>query len=223
MIIPYHTCRMIRLTLENGVCQDAICGLIQHAAFLCQPWFAVPADVEEACRVGKAAMTLFERFDSSEIIPEVFYCYYGFVAVNKEPLQLCTDHLRKGFEVGVSAGDATIACYNSIHLIRTALLGGEELSSLLKEADYHLEVLTSFRIKLSMPYINAYRETISTLIDKGQSTAPQTTESKTVIPSYEAEPNASNTVYAQRHNETLYFNKVLQSFWLGYSERTHHW
>jgi len=119
--------------------------------------------------------------------------------------------------VGISGGStANIAFYNSIHLVRLSLLCGVKLSSLLEETDSHLEVMTRFHNKLSMPYLLAYRETISLLIDKGQSTG-----SSRKMENYEE--MTSNAVYAQRHNETQYFNKMFQAFWQGHSSRCHHY
>ena len=61
-----------------------------------------------------------------------------------------------------------------------------------------------------MPYVSAYRETIVTLINKGQSTGGP-------------EEITSNAIYANRHKETIYVNNTLQSFWLGFSTRCHHY
>ena len=117
--------------------------------------------------------------------------------------------------VGISSGDsATFAFYNSIHLVRTALLGGENLTSLLKETDYHLEVMARFKNKLSMPYLSAYRDTIISLI--GKADTPQNGNTNQLAAT-------SDSLYAQRHNETIFFNRVLQSFWMGYSTRCHHY
>lgn len=95
--MPYLGCRMIHLSLEHGVCPDSVFGFVQYAAMICQSSKLVPS-IKEACRVGKAVMSLLKRFDSAEIVPKVYFCYYGFVAVHTEPLQLCADKLRKGFE-----------------------------------------------------------------------------------------------------------------------------
>ena len=39
-----------------------------------------------------------KRFDSSEMVPKICFCYFGFVGVHTEPLQVCSENLRKGFE-----------------------------------------------------------------------------------------------------------------------------
>ena len=118
--------------------------------------------------------------------------------------------------VGISSGDsATFAFYNSIHLVRTALLGGENLTSLLKETDYYLEVMARFKNKISIPYLSAYKDTITTLI--GKADTPQNGNTNQMA------ATSDSSLYAQRHNETIYFNRVLQSFWVGYSTRCHHY
>lgn len=89
---------MIQLSLKHGVCQDSVFGFLQYSAILCQQHKLTP-DIREACRVGKMAMALLKRFDSSEkILPKVYFCYFGFIGVHTEPLQTCTDRLRRGFE-----------------------------------------------------------------------------------------------------------------------------
>ena len=96
-------------------------------------------------------------------------------------------------------------------LARCALLGGEHLPSLLKETDVHLEAMHRFGNNLSVPFVSAYRETMSTLIDKGEHTANNSFN-----------VDMDNELYAQRQNETVWLNKMLQNFWLGYATRCHH-
>ena len=96
-------------------------------------------------------------------------------------------------------------------LVRTGLLGGEHLPSLLKEADFHLEAMHKFHNTITVPITSAYRETISILTDKGEHTSKK---------SYEVD--TSNTMYAHRYNDDLWLNKMLQAFWLGHATRCHH-
>jgi len=216
MIMPFIGCRMIRISLEHGVSLDSVVGLVIYSGVYCQQ--SKLPNIREACRIGKVAMSMLKRFDSSEVLPRVNCFYYGFTAVHVLPLQVCSANLRKGFKVGMSAGDsATDAFYNSIHLIRITLLSGENLPALLEETDYHLEAMTRLHNKVSIPYLLAYRETIAMLIDKGESTGAKQNYGKL---EEEIEPNA---VYAMRHKETLFLNRALQSFWLGYTQRCHHY
>jgi len=93
---------------------------------------------------------------------------------------------------------------------RSSILGGENLRLLLEEVDYHLEVMVRMRNTISLPYVSAYRETLSLLIDKGENT---TNKSNGIL---DHEMKSHNPVYEQRHAETICFNKMLQSFWLGH-------
>ena len=95
--MPFLGCRMITLTLEHGVSQDSVFGFVQYAGLLCQQCNLIP-EIREACRIGKAALSLLQNFDSSDLVPKVYFCYFGFVAVHTESLKLCTSKLRMGFE-----------------------------------------------------------------------------------------------------------------------------
>jgi len=224
-IMAFLGCRMISISLEHGVCEDTVYGMVLYSAVLCQQCKLV-SDIREACRVGNIGMSMLKRWvDSSDILPKVTHCYYGFVALHTLPLQECSDNLRKGFEVGMSSGDSAVnAFYNSMHLSRIALLSGENLSAILKEIDYHLEVMMRFCNKVSMPHVQAYRETISILIDKGESTGPNPKRNYACpyIPS-RIEKMDSNSIYALRNKENVYINRTMQSFWLGYSQRCYHY
>ena len=96
-LMPFIACRIVKLSLEHGIFKDSILGFLQYSAILCQQ--TKPGlPIDNACRVGKVAMKLLDRFDSSDLIARTHFCYYGVVATHTEPLQHCTDQLRKGFE-----------------------------------------------------------------------------------------------------------------------------
>ncbi len=102
---------MIGLTLRHGVCEESIYSFIHYAAMICQRGRDV-SGIQEACRVGKVAMSLLKRFSSPEIVPKIFSCYFGFVAVHTEPLNTCADNLRSGFEgEHLSVNFATSFCF----------------------------------------------------------------------------------------------------------------
>ena len=53
--------------------------------------------IQEACRIGKLAMAVLKRFDSStDIVPILYLIYYGFVGTYSESVQSCSNHLYKG-------------------------------------------------------------------------------------------------------------------------------
>ena len=57
------------------------------------------ADIHEACRIGKLAMSALKQFDSyMDQMSRVFYIYYGFVAPLTEQLH----HVQKIFVEGLN-------------------------------------------------------------------------------------------------------------------------
>jgi hypothetical protein len=88
---------MIGLTLRHGMCEESVYSFIQYAATVCQKCRDT-SGIQEACRIGKVAMSLMKRYSSPEIVPKIFSCYFGFVAPHTEPLPVCADNLRRGFD-----------------------------------------------------------------------------------------------------------------------------
>jgi hypothetical protein len=100
----WGSCRTIKLSLENGISPDSLFGFLLYSGTVCMQSKSSAA-IKEACRVGKAVISLVNRpgFQSTLIVPRAMFVYYGLVAIWTESLQLCTTNLRKGFE-----GDETI-------------------------------------------------------------------------------------------------------------------
>ncbi|KAL3760940.1 hypothetical protein ACHAWU_009619 [Discostella pseudostelligera] len=211
----YLGCKMVGLTLKHGVCDESVYSFIQYASITCQRCRDL-SKMQEACRIGKVAMSLLRRFNSPELVPKTFACYYGFIAVHSEPLHVCVDCLRRGFDVGISgAGAINFAFFNSVFLVRNALLSGENLLCLRKEVDYHLDIMARFKHTVFRDPVLAYRETISKLIDKAQS--PTMNEHRN------SENSTFDSMNTQRSNVIMFLNIVLQSFWLGHSDRCEHY
>jgi len=209
-------CRMIQISLEHGVCKDSIFGFVQYAAIVCNLNKSEEVKcIQEACRIGKVAMSLLQRYGSpADIMPKAYLFYYGFVAVHTEPLQICADNMRKSFEVGMSTGDSMLAVNNTILSIKIALFGGENLQACLAEVDYHLEVMHSFQHKLLLPCLLEYRETIVFLIGKSASNLKGNCANNLELIS------DANQI---KREQQKFMNKMLQSFWGGHSTRCHYY
>ena len=106
---------MIKFTLDHGICKDSAYGFVQYAAAVCHG----ASKVKEACRIGNIAMMLLKRNDSSaDIVPKVYFFYYGWVAPYTEPLQVCTKNLRKSFDIVMSTADLMSAANTSLITIK---------------------------------------------------------------------------------------------------------
>ncbi|KAL7553425.1 hypothetical protein ACHAWF_016711 [Thalassiosira exigua] len=207
-MMPYFCCRVVQLSLEHGLCEDSVVGIDQYAGVLLEKCKEIPA-IREACRVAKAAMTLHrERYDSSEIVPRL---YFGFVGHYFEPMKVCADSLCKGFAVGIAVGDAATAFYNTIRLNLVGMLAGVNLKTLLEELDRHAEAMTCLHVKIAKNSHMIQRETLLILLDSGHSTGSLAGEDDM--------PSIRDPI----HEKAVIIHKLLQSFWLGYSQRTDHY
>jgi len=210
-MFAFLTCRIVQLTLKHGICKHSIVGFVQYAALLCGN--KTTKDIEDASRIGKLALScLKKRFYSAEQLPKIYFAYYGLVAIHNEPLQSCSDMIQQGFGAGMSSGEISMALLNSIHHVNTLLIAGEKLPALLEKADYYLDLADRYKNELVKSHLLIFRDTISTLIDKGESNS-----SKSKI-------NANENACKQASSsEAMYFHRAIQAYWLGYNERWHHY
>jgi len=156
-------------------------------------------------RIAKIAMSLLERFDvGGDQISGVFMNFYGRIAWRFEPFQVCGDNLRRGFESGLSSGSNRGGFHCAFHVIKTGIISGEKLASLLKEIDHCLHLLKTYKSELIKNALLISRETVSALIDKGHATS--------------IEAKASNDF----KREPLFFHQAFRAYWQGHGVRCHH-
>ncbi|KAL3773705.1 hypothetical protein ACHAW5_001041 [Stephanodiscus triporus] len=197
-MVPFFACRMVQLTMKNGLCKYSIMGFISFAMALCDSKIA-KKDIEDASRIGKAAMSCWmKRYHTTELLPNLYLVYYGSFAFHTEPLQVCADMLRQGFDVGMSLGETGAAFFNSSQHIRTALISGERLSTLLEKVDYYLRLANTYQNETAKVFLSLHHETISILMGK--------------------EENSS-----KKDVSAIYFHRAIQAYWQGHSERCQHY
>ena len=211
-MMPFVVSRVVQLTMENGLSVYSIFGFVQFAAMLLSINFAKKG-IESASQIGKAAMSCFrKRYNTATQLPTLYLVYYGFIAINTEPLQLCAEMLRQGFDVGMSLGESGMAFFNAIQHIRIALAVGDSLPILLEKVDYYLALANTYQNEIAKAYLSIYRGTISTLIDKGVSTSASPLAIG--VPTETANANILESI----HN-----HRAIQAYWQGYSERCQHY
>ncbi|KAL3764630.1 LOW QUALITY PROTEIN: hypothetical protein ACHAW5_001823 [Stephanodiscus triporus] len=163
-------------------------------------------DIVDASRIGKAAMSCWKkRYHTTELSPNLYLGYYGFVAFHTEPLQVCADMLRQGFDVGMSLGETGVAFLNSCQHIKTALMAGGCLHTLLEKVDYYLKLTNTYQNETAKVILSLQRETISILMGKGGN-------------AIDVQDAASEQILS-----VMYFNRANQAYWQGYSERCLHY
>ena len=83
------------------------------------------------------------------------------------------------------------------------MLAGANLQNLLQECDYYLTMANKYEIVFSKTLLLLFRESISVLIGKNEAGNPVTEHALI--------------------RESVYFQRAVQSYWLGFTERCQHY
>eukprot|EP00986_Skeletonema_menzelii_P003845 scaffold1255_cov199-Skeletonema_menzelii.AAC.1 len=158
--------------------------------------------------IAKSAMSLAERFNLSHQLAELRLNFY-MGAGSLEHFHSCAEGLRGGFRSGLSYGNANMAFYCALLAAHFSFISGEkDLTSLMTEIDYYLHLLETYKSDVAKNLLLCIRETVSTLIDKGETTS---IEAKA---SYGDLNDPGNKLL-----ETYNYYQMLRNFWQGYSQR----
>ena len=149
-------------------------------------------------------MSYLDRSNLGDNIAVLYSAYYGRIAWRFEHLQLCIGNLRRGFESGMSSGSPEGGFRCAIYVIVFSICSGEKLLPLLKEIDYFLHLLGSYNHVFARNYMLTFRETVSTLIDRGDVT------------------NIKAKASFSSGESAVLVQKAIRMYWLGYTERCNH-
>ena len=199
-----------QLTMQHGLSKYSIMGFVQYAVMLCGN--ALAKDIQSASRIGKAAMSCFDkRFNSlAEQVPSLYLAYYGEVAPYFEPLQSCAEMARQAFNAALSRGENRVAFLNAMQHIKILLFAGEKLPTILEKVDFYLKLADQYNNVIGKHILYMFRDTISTLIDRGESTSLEN-------------DGANEVMNASPSSAGIHRHRAIQSYWLGYNERCHHY
>ena len=204
-MIPFLACRVVQLTMKNGLCMHSITGFILLAAILCKKSMGENY-MECAKKIGKAAMTCFLQRYNVEKLPGTYSIYYTFVAWHSEPLQICVEKLRQGFEVGISLGESHLSFYNSSQQVMFAIIAGERLPTLLEKVDYYLRFANTTQDSVGKQFFSYYHHTIKILISGGEAWWMDIKlRCLALLPA--------------KILENIYFYSALKTYWQGHTKR----
>jgi hypothetical protein len=155
-------------------------------------------------------MSLSERFNLSDEMAELRLNFSHAVG-HLEWFHSGIQRLRVGFESALSSGNANMGFLCAVQSTVFSIISGEkELSALLKEIDYYLHLLQTYKSEMTRRFLLNSRETVSMLIDKGEAT------------SIEAKECPGDLDPGNKFLDTFYFHQAFRNYWLGFSERCHH-
>ena len=102
----YHSVTLHSLTLVSilffSLNKESVFAFLCYTSFIAHNPTVANDDIQESCRIGKAAMALMKRFEDSsselsEMVPRNF-TYWGYIATYTVNLKVCASNLKRGFE-----------------------------------------------------------------------------------------------------------------------------
>lgn len=136
------TCEMVLLSLEYGVCPASTYGLGWFGVSLAHKYGAY----EQGTAYARLARTLVQRhgYVSSESATLVAL---DQVCVWTQPLEHALGYARSAFASSYNAGNLTMSCYASLHIVFNLLVMGEYLERVEEEIDKGLDFAGRVRFR----------------------------------------------------------------------------
>jgi predicted ATPase len=108
-LAPLISLRMVKLTVEYGLCDVSSVGFVTYAMLLC----GIGNDSEEGYRFGDLAMKTFDKFDTKAWIGRIAAWFYGSVCTWRKPILMIFDPIKKAHRVALETGDIDFAMLNA--------------------------------------------------------------------------------------------------------------
>lgn len=108
-LAPMIALRMVKLTMEYGLCDVSSVGFVTYAMLLCGD----AKDVEEGFRFGEVAWLVFKKFDTKAWLGRISAWYYGSVCLWKKPVLTIFDPIKKAHILSLETGDIDFAILNA--------------------------------------------------------------------------------------------------------------
>mmetsp|Transcript_10680 Transcript_10680/g.22399 ORF Transcript_10680/g.22399 Transcript_10680/m.22399 type:complete len:1400 (+) Transcript_10680:184-4383(+) len=116
VIFALAVCRMMKMSIQCGLCEISAIGFGLYGTLLTGP---LGADFEESYKMGRLALKALTKLDAFKLKQRVYAYYYGIIALCKDPLQASCDKLLEAYEAGFLVGDiessaANLQLYSSL-------------------------------------------------------------------------------------------------------------
>ena len=102
-------CRMVKLTVEYGLCDVSCVGFVTFAMLLSGSGH----DYEEAFQCGEIATSLYDKFDSKAWLGRVSAWFYGSVYLWKRPVRQIFEPMKRAHRIALESGDIDFAMLNA--------------------------------------------------------------------------------------------------------------
>ena len=159
-------------------------------------------------RIADNAMSLSKTYNSSEQMAELNFEFVYSVGY-LELFHLGVQRLHEGFESSLSSGNANMGFLCAAQSTTLSIISGVNNLALLKEIDFYLHLLGTYKNEMTKRLLLICRKTVSMITDKGESTSVAVTE------------YPSNTI-PRKLQDMAYVLETIENYWLGYSKRSCH-
>lgn len=127
----YLVCKMIRLSLQYGHCEDTVFALAVFSTNLMNRLL----DLEEGYAVARTALSLLKFYNTDRLIPRVYGIIYGTVLVAKDPLQSVIDPLLKSCRLSFTNGYFEYSINNTFFYIGRSWHSGKKIQLIINEVN----------------------------------------------------------------------------------------
>ncbi|WP_299405594.1 AAA family ATPase [Acaryochloris sp. IP29b_bin.148] len=159
-LLPLIICEQIELLLQQGniPASASIYGLF--GMLLCGF-----QEFESGYFAGEVALAVMEAFPAKQFEMRVRNLIYSYVYPWKSSLKTCIPELRKGFTVGLEAGDIEYTAYGIHHYCQFLYFAGVDLITAEQEIGVYSHILESYRQEGMLSSVHAFHQTVLNLIE----------------------------------------------------------
>mmetsp|Transcript_33711 Transcript_33711/g.57284 ORF Transcript_33711/g.57284 Transcript_33711/m.57284 type:complete len:454 (+) Transcript_33711:2-1363(+) len=125
----YFLCKMIRISLQHGHCEDAVFALAAFSPLIIRCF----SDVDGGYSLARTAISMMKFYNSNQLIPRIYWSIYGTVFVLKDPIQSLIDPLLNACRLSFTNGNFEFATINTIQYISRSLQAGKKIPLVMNE------------------------------------------------------------------------------------------
>ena len=137
-LFPYISARLVKLSLDHGLCAISAPGFAFYGLWLCST-----GDVSKGYRYGTLALDILERYENTiaEWVPRVYSVFYGWIAPWKQPLRSTFAPTLHAHRVGLETGDIEYSSIGSHLYSMNAFVAGAPLQELEIEMSIFVDLM----------------------------------------------------------------------------------
>jgi len=161
MLGPLLCFRMIRLTLQHGLCAISSFAFTTYGMLLCGYSF----DFKGGYRYGQLALKLLDRFAAKEWLPRVYAGVFGIIHGWNLPMESALEPLSRAVRVGLETGDIEFACLNAAILNFMQFDLGKPLQELKAQIEKNSSEMRMLKQESSVKMQESFLHMVNVFLD----------------------------------------------------------